>query len=343
MKRISSLDGFRALAIIMVVLTHARLSTGFPVQFRDAMVHGAVGVNVFFVISGFLITTLLLNEQIDKGKINVKHFFIKRAFRILPVALLYLVFVFLWRTRENIGLKDMDIIRGLTFTINFSPGRGSWFIGHYWTLSIEEQFYIFWPAIMIIFRKNLKMMLILLIAYSCIIKALVHHYPILDEITLSSFFSYSDSIFIGALGGIFYIENPGLCQHKILKNYWMQLGAISFFVLFVLLKDAGAASYICVPFANVIIAGATIFLILAYINPSATIIFKLLNSRILTHLGILSYSIYIWQQFFIFGARATWWRTFPNNILVIYLVALGSYYLWEKPFLKLRQLFIGKT
>jgi peptidoglycan/LPS O-acetylase OafA/YrhL len=316
-KRIPSLDGFRAIAIILVVLTHSRLSEGFPLQFKNIALHCSVGVNIFFVISGFLITTLLLNEQKNKGQIDIKIFYIKRAFRILPVALLYLLFLLFWRTRQEIGLKNDDLYRALTFTVNFSPSRGSWFIGHYWTLSVEEQFYIFWPAILIIFRKRLKITLVLLIGYSCFIEAFVHHYPMFYDASLYSFFSSSDSIFIGALGAIFYFETPTICQHRIFKNYFIQFTAISLILFFVMLKDDGIASYVSIPFAGTVIATASLFLMLSYINPSEKTIFKLLNCSFMTHIGMLSYSIYIWQQFFTYGGSIAWYRIFRYNIFII--------------------------
>jgi peptidoglycan/LPS O-acetylase OafA/YrhL len=95
--RINSLDGFRALSIILVVIAHCRLSVGFPRSLVGLAYEFAVGVTVFFVISGFLITTLLLRERAKNGRIAIKSFYTRRALRILPVAFLYILFFACWR------------------------------------------------------------------------------------------------------------------------------------------------------------------------------------------------------------------------------------------------------
>jgi len=294
---------------------------------------------MFFVISGFLITGLLLKEREITGKIDIKNFYIRRALRILPVALLYILIIFIWRTIENIDLKNSDLIHALTFTVNFAPFRGSWYVGHFWTLSVEEQFYLVWPATLIFFSRHLKVILVVLVIYSCIVRALVHHFSYLEYITLSPFFDYSDAIFIGALGAIFYHEKPQMPQHKLFDKIWAQLLAVCLVVVFAYLEDDRELRFISIPFGNLIIAASCLFLIFAYITPSAKWFFKMLNSRVLVHIGILSYSIYIWQQFFLKSETPIIWRTFPLNILIIYCVAVVSYYLWEKPFLNIRKRF----
>ena len=102
MKRIPSLDGFRAISIILVLICHSRFSQGFPSSLVDLAGNGEIGVDVFFVISGFLITTLLLNEEVNEGNINLQSFYIRRAFRILPVFILYTLFI--------IKIIKMDVI-----------------------------------------------------------------------------------------------------------------------------------------------------------------------------------------------------------------------------------------
>lgn len=339
MKRIPSLDGFRAISIILVLIAHATYSFGFPAQYHQIAIHGKVGVTMFFVISGFLITGLLLKEQKLTGKIDIKNFYIRRALRILPVALLYILLISIWRVIENIDLKNSDLIHALTFTVNFAPYRGSWYVGHFWTLSLEEQFYLVWPALLLVFSRQLKVILIGVIIYSCIVRALVHHFSYLEYITLSPFFSYSDAIFIGALGAIFYHKEPAICKRKLFQNYVAQLLAVALIIIFVCLQDSGKLSIISIPFGNCIIAASCLFLIFAYITPSGKLFFKILNSKILVHIGVLSYSIYIWQQFFFKSEIRVVWRMFPLNILIIYCVALVSYSLWERPFLNIRKRF----
>jgi len=338
LKRIPSLDGFRAISIVLILFCHSRLSGTFPGVLNDIARQAEVGVTVFFVISGFLITNLLLTEESKNNHINIKAFYIRRAFRIIPVYALYIVFILIWRNFETFGLTKNNLVHVLTFTVNFDKYK-DWFLGHFWSLSVEEQFYLFWPALLLIFRKHLKTVLVVLVAYSCVARVIAHKFPEFEIISLSPFFIYSDAIFIGAFGGILFFENPELFKHKIFNSRLAKLAAISLFLLFVYTTEHGKLALISLPFGNAIISLSILFLITAYIFPSDKAVYKFLNNKVIVHIGILSYSIYIWQQFFFIGELKGFWRTFPYNIAVIYPVSLGSYYLWERPFLSLKKLF----
>lgn len=336
MKRIPSLDGFRAISIILVLIAHSRLSSGFPTRFIDLAKHGDVGVTIFFVISGFLITYLLFIEQRIANTIDIKAFYIRRAFRILPVFVVYTLFVVGVKNFEPITVTNNNLLHAFTFTTNFEKDK-SWFIGHFWSLSVEEQFYIFWPLLVCFFKKRLKTILYFLISYSCLGRVIGYKYPAFNVLALSPFFSYSDSILIGAWGGIFFFENKNQNFKKILKNPFLQFLSVLLIVLFVYLSGHGKLALISLPFGNSIISIAALFLILAYTTPSDNWLYKLLNNTIMVHIGVLSYSIYIWQQFFFVGALKVIWRDFPFNIGVIYFVSACSYYLLEKPFINLRK------
>lgn len=340
MSRIPSLDGFRAISILLILFCHARLSAGFPNSplLIDIARQAEVGVTVFFVISGFLITYLLLSEEAKNGAISLKAFYARRAFRILPVYFLYIVFILVWRNFETFGLTNGNLAHIFTFTVNFDKNK-DWFLGHFWSLSVEEQFYFFWPAMLILFRKHLKPVLLALIVYSCISRIIAYKFPQYSTFALAPFFSYSDAIFIGAFGGILFFGKPQWLQKGIFKSYPAQLAALFLFLLFVYCTEHGKLGLIALPIGNVIISASVLFLIVAYIFPSSSPVYKFLNNKIILHIGILSYSIYIWQEFFFIGEIKGWWRTFPYNIIIIYLVSLASYYLWERPFLHIKKRF----
>jgi len=322
----------------MILFCHSRLSAGFPQSLSDVARQGEVGVTVFFVISGFLITNLLLKEESRNGRINIRLFYVRRALRIVPVYLLYVVFILFWRNVETIGLTRSNLIHVFTFTVNFDKSK-DWFLGHFWSLSVEEQFYLFWPTMLLLFRNHLKPLLLLLIACSCIERVIAYKFPAYGLVTLSPFFSYSDAIFVGAFGGILFFEKPGMFKHRFFRSPLAQLGALFLFLLFVFFTEHGKQAWLSLPFGNTIISLNVLFLIAAYISPSATIIYKILNHRAMIHIGVLSYSIYIWQQFFFIGEIKGIWRTFPLNLVAIYGVSLASYYLFEKPFLKIKRHF----
>lgn len=338
-ERIPSLDGFRAMSILLILFHHSRLSPGFPGSLGVIAKQAEVGVTIFFVISGFLITNLLLKEQQQTGSINIKAFYIRRAFRILPVYALYLVFMLLWRNIEHFGVTTDNLIHILTFSVNFDNNK-DWFLGHFWSLSVEEQFYLFWPLLLVISRKHIKIILIILLSYCCVARCVAYKFPDYSLITLAPFFKYADAIFIGAWGGILFFENPGMFQRKIFRSYIAQLVALCFFLMFIHFLQNGMFPFIALPFGNGIISLSVLFLILCYVQPSDSVVFKILNNSTFVHIGILSYSIYIWQQFFFLGELKGIFRTFPYNILIIYFVSLASYYLWEKPFLRLKNHFM---
>jgi peptidoglycan/LPS O-acetylase OafA/YrhL len=298
---------------------------------------GSLGVTVFFVISGFLITYLLLAEGSKNHRINLEYFYLRRAIRIVPVYALYLIFVFLCRNIDHISASTGSLIHILTFTTNFDKKIGVVF-QHLWSLSVEEQFYFIWPATLIIFRKHLKIVILIFIIFCCLSRVFSYKFPDYAVFTLSPFFNFSDSIFIGAFGGLLFFENKNICKLKMFSNYSLQLMMVVLIVAFKYFLGTGKFGIIALPLGNTIISFSVLFLIFAYIIPSDKVIFKILNNKPVVHIGVLSYSIYIWQQFFFMG-QTGFWRIFPYNVVEVYGVALASYYLWEQPFLKLKSRF----
>ena len=337
MKRIPSLDGFRAISIILVLISHCAFLPSFPRAIVEVASQGKVGVTVFFVISGFLITSLLLIEDSKNNKVNLKAFYIRRSFRILPVFFLYVVFILVWRNFENLGITGNNILHVFTFTVNFDEHK-NWFLGHIWTLSVEEQFYLMWPVIFILFRKRLKTVLVLMLVYSCICRVIDYKFPMYSNIALAPFFIYADAILIGVLGSVLHFENPEMLKNKAFSTYWLQLLALGIFVFFVYCAGYGKLPFISLPIGHTLVSAAALFLIMCYIAPKKNLFYKLLNSRVMIHIGVLSYSIYLWQEFFFVGEpKFSFLRILPLNIVFIYIVALASYYFWETPFLKLRK------
>lgn len=151
MKRFPALDGLRAIAAVIVVFSH----------FADAQwlwLSGWVGVYIFFVLSGFLITTLLLREQDRFSRISLKNFYIRRTFRILPPYLVILAFIVAFcYLRGEFGSRGFPTALPyyLTFLNEFLPsvpipGSPNNFFSGSWTLGVEEKFYLVWPALMVV-------------------------------------------------------------------------------------------------------------------------------------------------------------------------------------------------
>jgi len=140
-----SLDGLRALSIGLVLLGHLSGTKGFVRVNLGIGDYAHLGVVVFFVISGFLITRLMLSEHAKDGCVSLKLFYARRALRLFPAAYAFIACVCLLWATGVVHLQARDIWHACTYTVNFEPGR-SWQIGHLWSLSVEEQFYLIWPC-----------------------------------------------------------------------------------------------------------------------------------------------------------------------------------------------------
>lgn len=160
-----ALDGLRAISILLVLTAHS------PVTPLHAL-NGYTGVTIFFVISGFLITTLLLREEQRSGRADLIGFYIRRVFRLLPLYLIALALFSLGVVLglgENPGNYGQRLILFLTFSNEFAtPGT----FGHSWSLAVEEKFYIFWPliafAIPVVLRMRLWISVTLLVVASVV-------------------------------------------------------------------------------------------------------------------------------------------------------------------------------
>ncbi len=169
-----TLDGWRAISILAVMLHHDfihRLAGMSTVWFFE---HGKVGVDVFFAISGILICSRLLDEEKRFGSISLRQFYVRRTFRILPPAILYLLAIALLSVLAIIPHVGMDWFGALFLFRNYTRlfGRhlanGVWFTGHFWSLSVEEHFYLLLPAILVLTHRKHRIkilsLLILLVA-----------------------------------------------------------------------------------------------------------------------------------------------------------------------------------
>jgi peptidoglycan/LPS O-acetylase OafA/YrhL len=147
MRRIDSLDGLRALAVLLVFVGHVD-QRGLP--------GGYVGVEVFFVISGYLITALLLHEQRRTGAISLRHFYVRRMLRLWPALLLFVVVVAPISALDHIGEPAADGTAALLYLTDFWANASEHFslLLHTWSLAVEEQFYLVWPAVLVFALKR---------------------------------------------------------------------------------------------------------------------------------------------------------------------------------------------
>ena len=154
--RLPALDGVRALAVLLVMLSHSLWRFPETAPWLPWLAQGALGVQLFFVLSGYLITTLLLRERDRTGRISLSSFYMRRARRILPAFLAYVAVIALLQALGllNIPLRYYAYVLSQTwnYQVLWNPSvdpTGHWYFGHYWSLALEEQFYLLWPLLLI--------------------------------------------------------------------------------------------------------------------------------------------------------------------------------------------------
>ncbi|MCJ0742442.1 acyltransferase family protein [Pedobacter montanisoli] len=343
MQRIKFLDGIRGVSILMVVVSHAASTILFPSNLSPIIkffFDGNLGVRSFFVLSGFLITSILLNEENKKGNINLKNFYLKRTFRILPVYFLYILSIFIIDTTNGaFTVNTNSYIQAITFTTGlWLWGKGSWLLVHSWSLSIEEQFYLIWPLVMI-FSKNRKQILILTFLSFPVIRLFAGYFKLLNTYNYSIFLQ-GDGIVAGCLLAFYYNDEK---IQKYLKLKWIPIAFIIIYLIKVpfYFHSLVALTATC---NNIIQSVLIAYIIATLLNQPKGFIYNFLNTSILIYIGRISFSLYIWQQLFLVpkGSHPQI-AIFPYNIIMSIAIATVSYYLIELTFLRLRNKYIPEV
>jgi peptidoglycan/LPS O-acetylase OafA/YrhL len=287
--------------------------------------YGALGVHVFFVLSGYLITNLLLQEHERSGTINLSNFYVRRAFRIFPAAFVFIAVVVGLYWRE---MRWTHVAAAVFYVANMDVTR-PWIFGHLWSLSIEEQFYLLWPfALRRWYRYQLAILLCVFFGtpvFRTVLYAVKAHGAVVGSLP-----AVADQLAIGCLLAIFAKRLPRIPGYValvmtaaafLLPWYPATSPARSLFMLFVLR-----------PLLHISIAGIVLHVI--------QVPYAALNWGPVAWLGKISYSLYLWQELFCSNANL-------HYGYVLALPAIGcaclSYYLIEQPMLRVRENLAGKA
>ena len=146
--RLPSLDGLRAVSILLVLGWHLNDRNRIPGFGYVTYYYGTLGVQIFFVISGFLISWLLLADEAAAGSVSLRSFYARRALRILPVQFAYLAVLALLTLTTALRWSGCEVATALTYTKDIACQ--TWADAHLWSLSVEEQFYLIWPVVLIL-------------------------------------------------------------------------------------------------------------------------------------------------------------------------------------------------
>ncbi|MBI2058149.1 MAG: acyltransferase [Nitrospirae bacterium] len=347
MNTIPSLNGLRAVSILLVIALHLAHANGTP-EWAGRILRfvsgGNLGVMIFFVISGFLITTLLLREKSGgRGRASIPRFYVRRFLRIFPVHYLYVAVIFLLNTHIGTPIPGTLFIHALTYTVNFVGG--TWLVGHLWSLGVEEQFYLFWPWVLGGSEKAIMRISALLILWAPLSRVLTYKIPSLNVYLLGGFLGQADALMIGAVFAVKLHRNPEWLHHALFKHPALRITAVCLMWGVSTLSYNGKLGIIVLPFGGTLIALSAAYLMLSVVSVRDDLTYRFLNHRVMVYIGVLSYSLYIWQQIFLYDKQwflgTEGWRRFPVNLGLAFLTAAASYHVWEKPFLKLKDRFSG--
>ena len=338
--KIPSLDGLRGIAVLLVLIAHAHNTTGFPVvsgQIHAVLGWGRIGVDLFFVISGFLITTLMLREFERSGSVSISLFYSRRFLRIVPAYAMFLLSVAVLQMSGLAMLTNADWISALTYTVNFHYPH-SREIGHVWSLSVEEHFYLIWPILLVFCKPSAIPAITIGAVAGCFTLRTV---LLLGGGPISFKFRYCtftrlDTIAIGCLLASLAWRPVWRAQlDRFCRNWWALLVLTSSLLVVQLMSLLSYRLRMTVvfPMRAVVLS----LLLWTVINRKTGLVNRLLNNRLLMKLGILSYSLYLWQQLFLYPHATGWLRMFPLNIGGACLAAIVSYQFIETPFLRLKQ------
>ncbi|HXJ39311.1 MAG TPA: acyltransferase [Bryobacteraceae bacterium] len=322
--KLPALDGVRALAISFVLIGHCMMANSLLRNYGTLV--GEAGVSVFFVLSGFLVTRVMLLDEARTGRLRLGRFYLRRALRIFP------------------AFYTLLALLAISVTVNFLPNPGNqtwwasglyfrnfvgagWDTGHLWSLSLEEQFYLLWPIAFFLLRTRQNRLLLIGVAVvasivwraywlaavpsppsAAAIQA-IHCWPQmrLDTFLIGAAFAIGDWNWPRTLLPRFILPFLGIWHENAPFHGWT------------------------LPVETVVTSFAIGALILWLVKTPDLRPAHHLSRPGVVYVGVLSYSIYLWQQIFL-GPHLHWWS--PGAIAGC---ALASYYLVERPALRWKE------
>ena len=329
--RIPSLDGLRTISIALVIVGHFLHVLGVG-EFSNL---GNLGVRVFFVISGFLITGILVKEVEKTSTIDLLKFYFRRSMRIFPPYYFYLFVILIGGLAGSIFIRTESILLASFYSTNYI-NPSNWLVSHTWSLAVEEQFYLILPGLLFLLGiRRIKIVLILIIALGPIIRIIDFQLSGSEPIWVSNgFHANMDALAVGCLLAIF--RRP-LHRSVPYRHFFSTRIILVLPILIVLINLLHEHPHIFLGFAipamNLMIA----FCLDWVVTNHKTAVGRLLNSPPMVMLGGMSYSIYLWQQPFFNHESPSVITQMPFNFIGLAVMTLFSYYVVERYSLKLRQ------
>jgi peptidoglycan/LPS O-acetylase OafA/YrhL len=340
--RIPSLDGLRGALVPLILWSHLLGTRGFLGRGIEPVLGdvGYLAVRTFFVISGFLITTLLIAE-IDAGGIDLRAFYLRRFLRIFPAFYAYVAIMAVAAAAGLVVVPARHLAAAAGYVVNYVHDR-AWPVGHLWSLSVEEHFYLIWPislsllrgATPAIGRRRAVWALCAVIAAGPILRiGTLSLFPGEEALIGQTTHTVADAIAFGCL--LAFVRD----------RLWADPRYVRFL---------GSPFFVVVPVAALLLnrsfphirfffaVGDTLTSLCVTLIVDRVVRFpsgrtgRLLNSAPLVFVGVRSYSLYLWQQPFLDRYDGGAARTFPLSLALALTCGLVSYQLVERPLMRLR-------
>jgi peptidoglycan/LPS O-acetylase OafA/YrhL len=339
----SEIDGLRTIAVLSVILYHAQI----VVFGHDFFKGGFVGVDIFFVISGYLISRILLSELFEKGKISFLQFYERRARRILPI--LFTVFLVLFPLAYKYLLPNqfIEYAQSILSATFFGSNIFFYFTNtqygaedsllqpflHTWSLGVEEQFYILFPIVLLLAYKFAKNHLVTIITILILISLTHAHWQSTKNIQLN-FFMLTSRLWELGIGSLlaFYELKYGRVKNELL-NQTMPLFGLAMIAHVVVFFNNQTPH----PSFMTLLPTLGTALIILYSTNKTDILSKILSLKPIVGIGLISYSMYLWHYPIFAFARIADTNGLHNDekyllILLTIILSIFSYFIIEKPF-----------
>jgi peptidoglycan/LPS O-acetylase OafA/YrhL len=309
-----TLDGWRGVAVLMVIASHAFGATWLRV--------GELGVSIFFALSGLLICNRLLAEADSGGRVSLRAFYVRRAFRILPPALIFLIVLAIL----DVPASRRELWSCALFWRNYFLD-GGWYTGHFWSLAVEEHFYLIFPIMLVLAGPRRRLAIVAAVVLALIAWRLIdEQWPCpIDRISAVRQYYRSDCRLADLLLGSLTMLLAARLPRRAIRVAAIVGGLV---VLAVLCQRRLPWPAVSLPLP---------WLLLGTVLRPNGFAGRALEWPLLARVGRMSYSLYIWQQLFfdphqsIRSTGLAWMQDWPWNLVGLAVVATATHLVVERP------------